>query len=551
METNNNNDIDLIFIEKAQPIDYKGYSDLPLDRIDIFRDLVQLRMIYLDGGFRSSMDLFNKILYGKYYQESSYQDRRKMLNVWNLPSLNSSLALAPLIRAKFKCKIIRNLDSEFDLISEYAIKMKEPIIAISTTFILNWSIVGKMIKKIKSAVKGAQFIVGGAFINDMVNTKGKESLEKPMRKYGINFGLFSFNSELDFLHTIQAIKTRDFSQVDNLAYFNQQNKFCINQDVWCKPQLAIDKIPFWEKSEFPEKCKMVQLRTSSGCSFSCSFCTYPISASGHHSGDLKGLRLQLDMLKRMKKQSLFFIDDTPNVPPKRFKEILNILGDYNFRWYSFLRVQYLDEETAKLMKTSGCDGVYLGLESANIQVLKNMNKSATPFQYQKGIDLLKKHELVSLAAFIIGFPGETAQSIQDNIDFISNSGIDYYSLKEFWYSHRAPIHKSRHNFGLEGVGNEWQHQSMSSKEASQIKLEIFSAIERPTYIDSDASLWSLAYLRSAGLDWHSINQAHSIINRMMKRDNCNKYNQKKDLVDELETVIMGKTQNTGDSYHVR
>jgi anaerobic magnesium-protoporphyrin IX monomethyl ester cyclase len=546
-----NNDIDLIFIEKAQPIDYQGYSDLPLDRIDIFRDLVQLRMIYFDGGFRSSMDLFNKILYGKYYQESSYQDRRKMLNLWNLPSLNSSLALAPLIRAKFKCKIIRNLDSEFDLLCDYARKMKVPIIAISTTFILNWSLLGKMIKKIRSAVNEAQFIVGGAFINDMVNTKGKESLEKPMRKYGINFGLFSFNSELDFLHTILGIKTQNFSQVDNLAYFDQQNNYCTNQDVWCKPQLAIDKIPFWEKSEFPEECKLVQLRTSSGCSFRCSFCTYPISAFGHHSGDLKGLRLQLDMLKRMKKESLFFIDDTPNVPPKRFKEILNILGDFNFRWYSFLRVQYLDDETAKLMKESGCDGVYLGLESANIQVLKNMNKSATPFQYQKGIDLLKKHELVSLAAFIIGFPGETAQSIQDNIDFISNSGIDYYSLKEFWYSHRAPIHKSRHNFGLEGVGNEWQHQSMSSKEASQIKLEIFSAIERPTYIDSDTSLWSLAYLRGAGFDWHSINQAHSIVNKMMKRDNCGKYNHKKDLVDDLKTVIAGKTQNTGGSCHVR
>ena len=78
--------------------------------------------------------------------------------------------------------------------------------------------------------------------------------------------------------------------------------------------------------------------------------------------------------------------------------------------------------------------------------------------------------------FIIGFPGETHETIQSNVDFIKNSGIDFYSLKEFWYAPNAPIAAKASQFGLEGFGNKWKHNTMTSQEASTIKLEIFNDI---------------------------------------------------------------------------
>jgi len=84
-------------------------------------------------------------------------------------------------------------------------------------------------------------------------------------------------------------------------------------------------------------------------------------------------------------EALIFIDDTFNLPVKRFKEILHILKEYKFRWYSFFRAQYCDEETAQLMKESGCDGVYLGIESSNETILKNMDKKTTSRQNREGI----------------------------------------------------------------------------------------------------------------------------------------------------------------------
>src|SRR3546814_6445960 len=83
---------------------------------------------------------------------------------------------------------------------------------------------------------------------------------------------------------------------------------------------------------------------------------------------------------------IIFIDDTFNVPPHRFKELVKIFAEYPFEWFSFLRVQYVNEEVMAMMKDSGCKGVYLGIESASDKVLKNMNKRATNKQFAEGVD---------------------------------------------------------------------------------------------------------------------------------------------------------------------
>lgn len=53
---------------------------------------------------------------------------------------------------------------------------------------------------------------------------------------------------------------------------------------------------------------------------------------------------------------LYFMDDTFNVPKKRFQEILRMMirNQYNFKWKSFYRSDHGDEETIALMQESGC-----------------------------------------------------------------------------------------------------------------------------------------------------------------------------------------------------
>ena len=81
-----------------------------------------------------------------------------------------------------------------------------------------------------------------------------------------------------------------------------------------------------------------------------------------------------------------------------------------------------------------------------------MNKRVTASQYARGVHLLNKYDIPYLAAFVLGFPGETATTIQENIDFIRNNGVRFYSLKEFFYMPHTAVHEKRVEYGLTGDG---------------------------------------------------------------------------------------------------
>ncbi|OUR98839.1 hypothetical protein A9Q84_05345 [Halobacteriovorax marinus] len=528
---------DLIMIGKNQIVDFQKYSSLPLDRIELYQNLVQMRAVYFDNGFRHPFEVLNKFRHGKYYHEADYPERREMYNIWNLPSLNPYLAISPLVREGYKCLVINNLDSDMDIYKENLLAMDKAVVTISTTFILNWNLIGDIIKQTRKIRSDVTFILGGAFVNDQVTINGISILHKPMKKYKIDYGIHSYNSEGDLLNLMNCIKGKgSLSSINNLVYF-ENDEFCTTKKVWNEPYIQENQEPCWESLDLPTNTRTVQLRISSGCSFKCSFCTYPVSAQGYHPAELASLERQLKAFHDKGIKNLIFIDDTPNIPPARFKKALRMISKYNFRWYSFLRVQYVDDELVRLMKESGCDAVYLGIESANDEVLKNMNKAAKAKDYSKGIALLNKYNIKSFVAFIVGFPGETEESIQDNVNFVLDNNIEFYSLKEFWYSPNAPIANKKDIFKLQGFGNDWSHNTMNSTIASQKKLEMFEKLEGSLNVDSDSGLWYLAYLRDQGFSWEEISTFQKTIDQMMRNDNKREFHKNEQLGSIIKNML--------------
>jgi len=232
---------------------------------------------------------------------------------------------------------------------------------------------------------------------------------------------------------------------------------------------------------------------------------------------------------------IIFIDDTFNVPPHRFRELIKIFAEYPFEWFSFLRVQYTTEEDIKMMKQSGCAGVYLGIESASDTVLKNMNKRATSKQFAEGVRLLNKYDIPYLAAFVLGFPGETEGTIRENVDFIRDNGVRFYSLKEFFYMPHTQVHEKRNDYGLTGMGGKWSHRTMNHEDAARIKLDLFRSIDNSTNIDPDTSLWYMAYLYDQGYDFKAIEKVQAGINGLMKH--------------QLETADSAQTWATAPASH--
>ena len=512
---------EFIFISQSNPVNYAQYSRLPIGRIELFDELIFPRMVYFQGGFHSYVDVLNYFQYGSFYQDASYSQRREMLNIWDLPGFNSIHVSSVLKAAGVAVAVINNVDSEWDHLDAFlTVAGTTPLVGLSTTFHLSFSEAQRVIQRVRQVRPDAVFVLGGAFINEQMINQGVASFEAVMRRYGIDYLLFGMNSENDLFDLILCRRERrSLAGVANLAYFEHisgktDKIFRVTATRWREPVL---ETPFAAgKIQLSSNGKTIQMRTSYGCPFDCEFCSYPQTAGKFVMLDAETVERQVEAaLTIYGARRVVFIDDTFNAPLKRFIEICRRLASLNIEWFCFLRGNLINEESALLMREAGCRGVYLGIESANDGVLRNMNKRATVRQFFDGVAALKKHGIITIGAFIIGFPGETDATIEDDVRFIETSGLDFYTLKEFYYMPHTPIHQKRELYGLTGTANRWSHATMDYPAAHRKKIEMFIKIKGSVFIDPDTNLWHLAYLYDQGFDFARISAIQQQINAVV------------------------------------
>jgi p-methyltransferase len=531
--------IDAIVIGQSEIVRYEEYSKLPLDRVELFSELVFLRMVHLEGGFRSHLDVLNYARSGMFYDQADYPTRRKLLNIWNLPGLSSLLVASAARHDGFNVKVINNFDSEWDVfVDYYDSQIEPPIVGISTTFYLSYAEIRRLCKKLRAHDPQMKIVLGGAHSNEQTINSPLSGFEAPMRQHGVSHVLHAFNSDVDFPHFLRAMQGKaDIASVPNLAYLDQSGKFHLTEKKWHDPSLN-SRPMLWSQVDLPFANRTVQLRAASGCPFACAFCTYPDTAGGHFAMELELIERQLTEIKALGYvERIIFIDDTFNVPIGRFREILRILCKFDFEWFSFLRVQYVDDMVARMMRDSGCKGVYLGIESGNDTVLKNMNKKVTREKFLKGMEHLNRYGINTFAAFVIGFPGETEETIADDIRFLNDCAIDFYSTKEFYYMQHAKVHQDREQYGLVGLGNKWKHNTMDAKTAAEMKIHMFKEIKSSIFIDPDISLWYLAYLYDQGFTFSQVKAIQTILNEMMLAEINGDFGDKSPAIHRLQQIL--------------
>ncbi len=219
-----------------------------------------------------------------------------------------------------------------------------------------------------------------------------------------------------------------------------------------------------------------------------------------------------------------------------------LLMKHDVEWYSFLRCQYLDDETARMMVDAGCRGVYLGVESASDVVLKNMNKRATRAEFVRGAGLLSKHGIPKMVAFVLGFPGETEATVRENEQFLQEVEVEFYTLKEFYYMENTGVHLKREEYGLTGMGSEWSHATMDYATATAHKLRMFTEIESSVFVDPDISLWHLIYMEDQGFSLQEIQALQRATNDVMKSQLLGQFDDAHPAFDRLKQMLAGRTK---------
>lgn len=240
--------------------------------------------------------------------------------------------------------------------------------------------------------------------------------------------------EYDYIVRDLAIALQEGKPLSTVAGLSYKEAGNILDNVEADHIQNLDEIPFAAKfikehlnirnyffaaSAFPE----IQIFTGRGCPARCYFCVYPQTLHGHNYR-LRSAQNVVDEMIYIAKEfpdvkEIVIEDDTFTVNKQRVIEICNLMMENNlhkrFRWLCNARVN-LDLETMKAMKKAGCRLIIPGIESANQQILKNIQKGTTVEQIERYIKFARKAGLMVHACYMVGNMGETKETMNETLE---------------------------------------------------------------------------------------------------------------------------------------
>jgi len=164
------------------------------------------------------------------------------------------------------------------------------------------------------------------------------------------------------------------------------------------------------------------LITSRGCPGKCTFCCSPrLWGQKVRFRSAENVLDELEeLVVRRGHRYLHVKDDTFTAGRKRLLAICQGIADRRlvFRWACETRVNLLDTEILAALRRAGCVKVNLGIESANAEVLRNLNKQIDIDQARRITAEARAVGLDVRFYLIVGSRGETPQTIRETLDLL-------------------------------------------------------------------------------------------------------------------------------------
>ena len=375
-------------------------------------------------------------------------------------------------------------------------------VVITTTLYVMPHPVQEIVDFVRSCAPEVQIIIGGPYISGLFKAHDLEMLGDYLSVLGGDIYINSNEGEDTLRQVLEALN-------HNRPVIGLSRTAVLDGDTWVfgadEPEYNELKENFVNYRLFEPRGigRFLSTRTAKSCPYSCAFCGFPQRAGKYRYLSTSDVERELDAVKAIGTvDTLTFLDDTFNVPKQRFREIMQMMIDnqYNFKWNSFYRSDQGDPETIELMARAGCEGVFLGIESASDKMLALMRKTSRRKNYEQAISAFRSVGIATHASFIIGFPGETIHTVQESLDFIETFRPDTFRAQVWYCDPLTPIWNDREKYGITGSGFDWAHDTMNSELAASITERFFLTAQNSTWLPQFGfEQWSLFYLHRQGM----------------------------------------------------
>lgn len=387
-------------------------------------------------------------------------------------------------------------------------------ITLFTVGVFNASIIAQTIKKNNPDI---HILVGGPHMSSM----GYETMQK-----FVEFDVAVIHEgELILENLLKSIESgNSLKDVQGIMYRDEDGSICRTppppniESLDDLPMPAWDLLPNFPQAYLPAiydypRAPVATYSASRGCPFLCEFCdTSTFGGKIRYNSPEHVHKVMRHLSEVYGVKHLQFIDDlfvANNKHVVAFSKLL-IKDKIDMTWSCTARVNTVKPETLALMKEAGCWEISFGLESGSDWLLDEMKKSQRVATAEQAVKWTHEAGIRVKGLFMLGYPGETKETIQETKEFIKRVPMTTMNLSKFTPYPGSPIYKRLYGTAireedwerLNGMNFVYQAEGFTAEELDAEYQEIIKSFyKRPQILwyYTKMSISNLTHLKRLGM----------------------------------------------------
>ena len=208
---------------------------------------------------------------------------------------------------------------------------------------------------------------------------------------------------------------------------------------------TIDDLPAaWELLDWEDYYSLVipdsrmgAISTSRGCCHDCTFCSQQkFWGKSWRARDPRKVADELEYLYTTHHVNVFMItDEYPTRSRERWEALLDAVIAKDMPVYLLMETRasdiVRDRDIIGKYRKAGIIYISFGVETADQAILDAIGKKQVLEETKQVFDILREHEIVSEASFMVGFPDETSESIKKTMQLAQSYNPDIANFFTF------------------------------------------------------------------------------------------------------------------------
>jgi oxygen-independent coproporphyrinogen III oxidase len=189
------------------------------------------------------------------------------------------------------------------------------------------------------------------------------------------------------------------------------------------------------------------------CNYACRFCFYyKVIGSENDQKEKYVEYLQKEIMRHcpaeMVVEQVYVGGGTPTaLPAPSFKNLLSFLKDHvrfttNYSFTVECSPESLTPAHVGAMREAGVNRVSIGVDSLDIEILQLINRRHLPAEAETAVKLLNDSEFTVNADLIYGFPNQTFEGFEHDLQVLSEWGVDSLTLYNLRLNEATPLVRS-------------------------------------------------------------------------------------------------------------